>query len=239
VNRDAFENLEEALEAAEEFALGDYAAALLQGDRLSERQRRQIIARMSELTGLSKEYLDQADLRVSMSRFGKELLRESGRIVGRFDGRFTSPGWDGVNSSTEFDPSSSFISGAFTEAIQQHYFDRFKLRQKLPYAASGDVQPWSFSRFEGRFPNASSELRDTMTQQPHLRVLFCLGRTDLATPYMGSLHTISHLDLAPSIRKNVETAFYDAGHMMYLRLSEQKKLKRDLDRFYAGEPQAE
>jgi carboxypeptidase C (cathepsin A) len=230
-----YPTLDDALAAAEKFALGDYATALLQGDRLPKKQRRQIVAKLSEFTGLSAEYLEQADLRVSMSRFGKELLREEGRIIGRFDGRFSSPGWDGTNSSTEFDPSSSFIGGYFVEAIQQYYFDSFRLRKSLPYAASGDVQPWDYSRFEGRFANASDALRETMTQQPNMRVLFCLGRTDLATPYLGSLHTISHLDVAPAIRKNIQTTFYDAGHMMYLRKSEQEKLKQDLDAFYAGD----
>lgn len=233
LDREKYPTLESALEAAEEFALGEYASALLQGDRLPRGQRQQIVARLSELTGLSRDYLQKADLRVTMSRFGKELLRKEGRIVGRFDGRFSSPDWDGTNSAAEFDPSSSFIGGYFTEAIQQYYFDSFKLRKSQRYAASGDVQPWDYSMFSGRFANAADRLRETLTEQPHLRVLFCLGRTDLATPYMGSLHTISHLDLAPAIRQNIQTTFYDAGHMMYLRQSEQERLKQDLDRFYA------
>jgi len=94
------------------------------------------------------------------------------------------------------------------------------------------VHPWNYSTFEGRFANASDGLRATMVQQPTMRVLFCLGYTDLATPYLGSLHTISHLDLPPEIRQNITTTYYDAGHMMYLRMSEQERLKRDLDRFY-------
>jgi carboxypeptidase C (cathepsin A) len=239
INQEQYPTLADAMKASEKFALGPYAAALLQGDRLPKGQRKQTLAKLSELTGLSPEYLDRADLRVTMSRFGKELLRDEGKIVGRFDGRFTSPDWDGNNSTAEFDPSGSFIGGAFTEAIQQHYFDSFKLRQTLRYAASGDVQPWDYSQFEGRFANAADKLRETMTQQPHMRVLFCLGYTDLATPYLGSLHTISHLDVAPSIRRNIQTTYYDAGHMMYLRLSEQERLKGDLDRFYQHEPPRE
>ena len=235
IDVNAYPTMADALKAAEKFALGPYASALLQGDRLGKGQRKQVVAKMSELTGLAPHYIDRADLRVSMSRFGKELLREEGRIVGRFDGRFTSPDWDGNDSTAEFDPSGSFISGAFTEAIQQHYFDSFKLRQTVRYAASGDVHPWDYSEFEGRFPNAADQLRECMTQQPNMRLLFCVGYTDLATPYMGSLHTISHLDIAPELRKNISTTFYDAGHMMYLRTSEQERLKADLDEFYRHE----
>ena len=228
-----FPDLESAVTAAQKFALGEYASALLQGDRLPGRQRRRVITRMSELTGLSEEYLDRANLRVTMGRFGKELLRDQGRIIGRFDGRFSSPVQDGNQSTAEFDPSSSFIGGYFTEAMQQYYFDAFKLRANLKYAVSGDVHPWSYSQFEGRFANATDLLRDTLIRQPNMRVLFCLGYTDLATPYMGSLHTIHHLDLPQELRGNIQTTYYDAGHMMYLRLSEQEKLKADLDGFYA------
>lgn len=85
------------------------------------------------------------------------------------------------------------------------------------------------------YANAADQLRECMTQQPHMRLHFCLGYTDLATPYMGSLHTISHLDLAPELRRNISTTFYDAGHMMYLRTSEQERLKADLDQFYRPE----
>lgn len=234
VDREKYPTLESILKAAETFALGEYAAALLQGDRLPKKQRRKVLARLSELTGLSTQYLDQADLRVSMARFGKELLRDEGRIVGRFDGRFTSPAWDGNLSTAEFDPSSSFIGGFFTEAIQQYYYDEFKLRPDRRYAASGDVRPWSYAEFEGRFANAADLLRETLTRQPTLRVLFCLGYTDLATPYMGSRHTIHHLGLPPELRGNIQTTYYDAGHMMYLRVSEQERLKSDLDAFYAA-----
>ena len=236
IDEKKYRSLTDALQAAEKFALGDYATALLQGDRISKKQRKQTISKLAELTGLSPGYIDQADLRVSMSRFGKELLREKRRIIGRFDGRFSSPGWDGTDSRYEFDASGSFISGPFTEAIQQYYFDEFGLRKSLRYAPSGNVHPWDYSRFEGRFANAADDLRETMVQQPNMRVLFCLGYTDLATPYMGALHTISHLDLPAAVRKNIETAYYDAGHMMYIRQSEQVRFKADLDRFYSGKP---
>jgi carboxypeptidase C (cathepsin A) len=234
IDRVQYRTVEEAVAAAEKFAYGRYASALLQGDRINPEERAAVIGRMSSLTGLSEEYLDRADLRVSMSRFGKELLRDEGRIVGRFDGRFTSPGWDENSSGAEFDPSGSFISGAFTEAIQQYYFSEFGLRPSKRYAASGDVHPWDYSRFEGRYANAADSLRDTLLEQPNLRVLFTLGYTDLATPYLGSLHTISHLGLPPEISDNIETTYYDAGHMMYLRVSEQERLKVDLDLFYAN-----
>ena len=235
LSQEKYPTMKAAIEASEQLALGEYAAALLAGDRLSRKRRLRLCEKLADLTGMTPAYWEAANLRVTMGRFAKELLRNERRIVGRFDGRFTTPDWDGTASNAEFDPSGSFISGAFVEAIQQYYFDEFGLRETRPYLAlSGKVHPWDYSRFEGRFANATDTLRETMTQNPNLKVLFTLGYTDLATPYMGSEHTINHLGLSPSLKQNISIRYYDAGHMMYLRESEQIKLKQDLDLFYSN-----
>jgi carboxypeptidase C (cathepsin A) len=65
----------EVVADAERFALGPYAQALLKGTAISEAEERTVARQMSVLTGLSEEYLLRARLRVSMGRFGKELLR--------------------------------------------------------------------------------------------------------------------------------------------------------------------
>jgi len=233
IDQQKYPTMKAAVDAAEAFALGDYASALLRGDAQRGKRRQRVIAKLSELTGLSPEYIKRANLRVSMSRFGKELLRDEREIIGRFDGRYKSPDWDGTADNTEFDPSGSFIMASFSEAMQQYYYDEFGLRETRPYLAlSGKVHPWNYDRFEGEYANAADTLRETMTQNPNMRVLFTLGYTDLATPFLGSLHTIRHLGIDPSLRKNITTRFYDAGHMMYLRDSEQRQLKHDLDAFY-------
>jgi carboxypeptidase C (cathepsin A) len=81
--------LGEVLREVESFALGDYALALMQGDRLSEEKRTEICARLARYTGLSETYLEHANLRVDIMRFVRELLRGERRTVGRLDSRFT------------------------------------------------------------------------------------------------------------------------------------------------------
>ena len=54
-----------------------------------------------------------------------------------------------------------------------------------------------------------------MTQNPHLRLLVCSGRFDLATPYFATDYTLSHLTLNPDIRKNITQAYFPGGHMLY------------------------
>lgn len=232
VDRKLYPTIEEVTNDATKFATGEYALALLNGDATPAKKRKRVIEKMSVLTGLSPEYIDRANLRVSMFRFGKELLRDENRIIGRFDGRFSSHAWDENSSSFEFDPSGKFISGAFADGMRQYYFSDFGYRAKETYKIFGSVHPWEYSQFEGRYVNVADKLRTVMTQQPNMRVLFTLGYTDLATPFLGSIHTINHLGVAKPIKKNISVEYYPAGHMMYLHVPSQVKLKRDLDKFY-------
>src|SRR5579872_2082860 len=108
--------LENAIATSEKFALGPYAAALMQSDRLTAEERANVAAEVANLTGLPKDYIDQANLRVRIDRFDKELMRSERRTVGRLDGRFTGIDRDAAGESAEFDPSLASIMGEYTAA---------------------------------------------------------------------------------------------------------------------------
>ena len=76
------------IQQAREFALGPYAEALYAGNAIGDADRDKIAAQLSSFTGLSVKFLNDANLRVSPSRFRKELLRDENKILGRYDGRF-------------------------------------------------------------------------------------------------------------------------------------------------------
>ncbi len=96
--------LETAVARAEKFAYGPYARALLLGTSLPEKQRDKVVARYAKLTGLSEEYVRDSNLRISMRQFGKELLRDEGKTVGRFDSRFTGIDRDNASDAAGLRP---------------------------------------------------------------------------------------------------------------------------------------
>ena len=57
------------------------------------------------------------------------------------------------------------------------------------------------------------------------------GYYDLATPFNGIEHTVDHMGLEPSVRKNISFAYYEAGHMVYIDQKANDKLHQDVDRF--------
>jgi carboxypeptidase C (cathepsin A) len=225
--------LDQLVRRAERFAQGPYANALWQGTRLDEEREAEVADQMSRLTGLSVDYVRQANLRVSMQRFGKELLRDQRRTVGRYDSRYLGIERDAAGEGAREDPSGAATFGEFTAAMNDYMRRDLQYKEDRVYEIlTGNVHPWSYDRFENRYVNASEPLRQAMTANPYLKVFVACGHYDLATPQFAMKFTRDHLALAPEVRDNFEMAFYEGGHMMYVYEPALVQLREDLVEFY-------
>ncbi len=220
------------LKQVEKFANGEYAAALFKGDALTRAERTRLIAQLSRFTGLSPEFIDRTNLRITDQHFFKELLRDRGQTVGRLDSRFLGRDRLGVTDSPEYDPLMTNVKGPFTAAFYDYVRSELKFESDLPYEVSSQiVHPWSYAEFEGRFVEVGETLRSAMTRNPYLKVFVANGYFDLGTPYSATEYTFNHLGLHDSLRKNVSMGYYEAGHMMYIHQPSLAALKKDLANF--------
>ncbi len=227
------QELEKVLVEAEQFAMTEYSQALLKGALLSKADREAVVKKFARFTGLSPEFVDQSNLRISMSHFGKELLRSKRRTIGRFDGRYVGIDRDAAGASSEYDPSAAALFGAFTAALNHYLRADLKVESEKVYEIlTSNVHPWSYKRFENDYVNATDTLRKAMTKNPFLKVFVASGYYDLATPYFATDYTLNQLGLNPSLRKHVSVHYYPGGHMMYVTEPNLKKLRHDLERFY-------
>jgi carboxypeptidase C (cathepsin A) len=227
------QSLEEVVEQAEDFAGGDYLQALQAGDSLPEGRRRRVVRRMAELTGLSEDYCDAANLRVSMGRFGKELLRDRRLVVGRFDSRYAGFDRDTLGEYAGHDPSAEAVFGTFTSALNDYVRTTLKVDEPRVYEIlTSNVRPWNYDSFTNQYVNASESLRSAMTHNPYLKVFAACGYYDLATPQFAMEYTRDHLGLPPERRDHFQMGFYEAGHMMYAHEPSLEKLRDDLLEFY-------
>lgn len=225
-------SLETTLREAEAFALGDYASALMQGDRLPPERRAEIAGRLARYTGLSREYVERANLRIENSRFTKELLRDQSKTVGRLDTRFTGTDLDAAGERPDFDPSSVSLDAPYAAAVNDYLRRELGYKEDLVYERlSRKVWPWSFKGYENQYANLAEPLRQAMTRNPDLKVFFTCGYYDLATPYFDSVYTADHLGLPESLRGNVRISFYESGHMMYIRTVDHARLKKEIADF--------
>ena len=81
----------------------------------------------------------------------------------------------------------------------------------------------------------AESLGRAMRANPHLRVLCAMGYYDFATPYYAVEYTMEHLGWPRVAAKNVSFAYYESGHMMYLRDVDRAKLTADAAAFYGVE----
>ena len=221
-------SLRTVLREAEDFASRDYPWLLSRGHRLAESERQEAAGRLAELTGLPPDYLLRAELRLEPSHFYTELLRAEGRTVGRLDGRFA--GWlhDGAAEVFDADPSYDAILGPYAAGINHYLRAELGYANDLPYEViSPKVQPWSYKEFENRSVTVTRLLARAMRANPHLKVHVGLGYHDGATPYFAAEYVLAHLPIPPELRGNIESAYYPAGHMMYVH--EPSRLQQSAD----------
>lgn len=224
--------LKDVLAEAEEFAINQYSLALLKGDQLDQQTFLDIAKKYSRLTGISQDYVERSRLRVEMLRFAKELLRNENKITGRFDSRITGNEYDSLSCSIANDPSADAIFGGFTAMFNYYLRTELKWERDEEYAIIGNVWPWDYSdTATNQYLNFADILRETMTRNPQLLAFVASGYYDLATPYFAADYTVSHLGLAPSLRKNITTKYYDGGHMMYTTQPALDALGYDLEAF--------
>jgi carboxypeptidase C (cathepsin A) len=228
------------------FARGEYAEALAEGDQLPAEKLDAVAAKAAGYTGLSVQYVKEAKLRISAFRFRKELLRDEGEILGRYDARFEGTDVDNAGEFPGYDPSDTGIAGAFTAAFHDYLSRELKWETTdTYYVHSESKERWDLTHrpsgsgpargFGGQqqMPDVAIDLADAMRKNPKLKVFSANGLFDLATPFFLTEYDLAHMMVTPDLAKNVEFGYYPSGHMIYLNVDALKQLTHDLDGFYA------
>ncbi|MGB6691391.1 MAG: peptidase S10 [Terracidiphilus sp.] len=233
------------VQQAREFASGPYAQALFQGDTLSAAQLDDVAKQVSHFTGLSVDYIKEANLRISPTRFRKEVLRDDRRTLGRYDMRFEGVDVDAAGENPSYDASDTGISGAFVAALHDY------MERELKFDSTDEYRPTAYSIIQWDWkhrptsggggpggpggeqsqPYVAADLASAIRKNPHLQVFSANGYFDLATPFFATEFDLSHMQLDPSLRGNVHFGYYPSGHMIYLNVDALHKLRDDLAAF--------
>jgi carboxypeptidase C (cathepsin A) len=217
---------------AKAFASGEYITALMKGQALTGPERDAIRAKVARYTGLSEQYVERTDLRVSPGRFWKELLRDRGLVVGRLDSRYVGKDRDNAGEGFDNDPSFYGIDGGYTAAINDYVRSDLGFKSDRSYVTIGSVQPWDWDlgdRGDGTYyKSVAPYIGQALRENSGLRVFVGQGYYDFATPFFGAEYALSRTGFP---QDRIQFHYYDAGHMMYVRDEDRHKLVSDIRAF--------
>src|ERR1039458_7492150 len=133
------------VEQARVFASGPYAHALFAGHNLPAAELDSVAKEVSLLTGLSVDYVKETNLRISPTRFRKEVLRQDRKTLGRYDMRFEGVDIDAAGENPSYDASDTGISGAFIAALNDYLETELKYQSNDAYRPSaGNIGQWDW-----------------------------------------------------------------------------------------------
>jgi carboxypeptidase C (cathepsin A) len=211
------------------WSTNDYLLALGKGDALTPDERRKIVEQLARYTGLRPEVVENHNLRIDVPTFTHELLLDQKLMVGRLDGRFTSPD---PEDRGFYDPAGAAILPPYTSVFNNYVRNDLGYKTDMPYKVfafdEGAFQKWEWGNAVEGFPSTAGGLRSAMIKNPYLKILVMEGHYDLATPFAAADWTMDHLNLDAKYRQSVSYATYEAGHMVYIDRAEHTKMKKDL-----------
>jgi carboxypeptidase C (cathepsin A) len=217
---------------ARKFAANEYAPAMMRLDSLSAAERNTLAEKLSEFTGLSKTFIEQNNFRVELGEFNKELLRSERRTTGRLDSRFKGIDRDAAGEGPDTDPSMNAIRPPYTAAFNAYVRGELGYKTDTEYyiLGGGINAPWNFNA-QNRYADTSIPLKNAMQKNPYMKIFVAQGYYDMATPFFAAEYTFGAMNLDPSLKRNINWEYYEAGHMMYIEKASLKKLKDDAAAF--------
>jgi len=214
------------------WSTNDYVLALAKGDALTADEHRKVVEQIARYTGLRPEVVEAHNMRIDVPTFTHELLLDQKTVVGRLDGRFTSP-----NPGNErfYDPTGAAILPPYTSTFNNYLRTELNYKVDTPYRVFAYDEPvfqkWDWGNADEGFPSTADGLRAAMIKNPYMKVLVMEGYYDLATPFTAANWTMDHLNLDAKYRQNISYATYGSGHMVYVDRAEHDKMKKDLVEF--------
>lgn len=230
---------------ARQFASRAYLHSLYKGDRLTAEERSKTIAEIARLTGVSKEFVANNDLRISAERFSAELMREQHRGLSNSDSRVTGflpatgggrggvgggargGGRGGAAPPPDFNESNR--AGGFEAAYDAY------LRRELGFTPNSNAIFYLSSGGIGAYTSTGDDdesLSGAFARNPNMRLFVGVDYYSLSAPFYATEFTLAHLSVAPEVRaRNITVSYFEAGQMAYVDNKALTKLQRELAQF--------
>ena len=225
-------SIEEFLDEVRVFTIDEYAPALFKGASLSPEERADIVQKLHNYTGLSKQYLENSDLRVKPEQYRAEVMRNDGKSVGRLDGRYAINERENNRTTYSYDPSAAGIDAAYTATLMHYMRNDLGVEGiRRKYNILGGIGRWDWQG-ERSDANVAPLLAQGQAENKDLRIYVANGYYDMATPFHGAEMTFNQFGFDQS---RLEMSYFEVGHMIYIHSPSLEKMCREMRDFILNE----
>ncbi|MGH9468133.1 MAG: S10 family peptidase [Terriglobales bacterium] len=244
------EPLPAVVKQAEQWAQTSYQHYLELGDTLQGSERQTALQQLSNYTGLSPQFLDSWNLRISTGLFDSSLLRSQRETIGRYDGEEIGTSRTPGDIRPDYD-ASGILSVPYSHEFINYLKNELDYKTTLEYGGRGmggaGIPSWNYNISSGGFGGSSGgpgnasndvsqDLERVFAQNPSMRLMLCEGYFDQATPMLEATYSMWHLFITPAEQSHIITEHYMSGHMIYAHDQSRAKLDHDFDAFVATLP---
>lgn len=221
----------EAMAPIVAYTRDEYATALMKG-RSDPAATEAMIRKVTELTGLDPLFVKRSGGRLETQAYLREVYRAEGKLGSRYDSNVTA--WDPFPYAPRQmtgDPILNGIIAPTTTAMVNFVTKTVGWKVDARYnALSYQVNRlWHQDKDANR--GSVNELRESVANDPGLRVLIAHGWDDLSCPFMASVLVVDQMP-AMGNPNRVQVKSYAGGHMFYARPDSQSQLRADVEALY-------
>jgi carboxypeptidase C (cathepsin A) len=232
-------SIETIFAQAADYARSRYAPALKQDAAIDNADRGEIAAELAALTGLSRDYLAERDLKVSVQEFSDALLGDQGIRVGRLDARITGPIAEFRGRRPPRDDPSMGAGGSggrsTGELLDEYFKERLNTDIHRPYRTLNlDLNSkWQYRREDAAGSDTTDVplLERAMNRDRRLRLFVGGGIFDLITPVLAASFGVDRMAVP---RHRFTFATYEAGHSVFDHEASRVKLGHDIRAFISA-----
>ncbi len=236
VNADA--SMAEVLDAAEKFAISDFARALVAGTMMDDSERHQIFSRVADMMGLEEQFVIESEGRITFVDFARQLKKQDHQITDLYDGSLSSGDVfpNRTNNEAAINEALFNTMNLYAAAVYQWQRGELGVSTELEYTVLNEKANKAWKNDEKEYDlfqqaDSMDDFRAGMTTNTAMKSLIVHGQYDTVTPYFATKRLMQQSRLKADVRARISEKLYQGGHMFYSWHEQRKRFGDDVKAF--------
>lgn len=230
--------MEDVLDAAEKFAVSDFARALVAGTMMDDGERHQIFSRVAAMMGLDEQFVIESEGRVAFVDFARQLKQQDHQITDLYDGSLSSSDVFPNRTSNDAAINEALFNtmNLYAAAVYQWQRGELGVTTELEYVVLNEKANKAWKNDEKDYDlfqlaESMDDFRAGMTTNTAMKSLVVHGQYDTVTPYFASRRLLKQSRMKPDVMARVTEKLYQGGHMFYSWHAQREQFAADVKAF--------